>query len=146
MKLLEPFAALAAKSFEGDEARAGSTPLMASWRCVSLALMAYRQGYTPTAKEWGRRSLAYPVNTPARIATVHVIRAMACHQLGEVQQSHAELEQGRKNDRGPVRPRIEEGQLASGPEGWWADWHFARILLREAGSKALIEPVPSAVK
>jgi len=137
MKLLEPFAELAAKSFERDGINAGSSPLMASWRCVSLSLMAYRQGYTPTAKEWGRRSLSYPINTPARIATVHVIRAMACQQLGEVEQAHSELEQGRKMIEDQFARGLKKG---NGPEGWWADWHFARILLREA--EALIEPSP----
>ncbi len=66
---------------------------------------------------------------------------MACHQLGEVQQSHTELEQGRKMIEDQFARGLKKG---NGPEGWWADWHFARILLREA--EALIEPVPSSVK
>jgi hypothetical protein len=136
MKQLEPLADLAAKSFDGDSRNAGTSPVMAAWRCLSLSLMAYRQGYTPTAKEWGRRSLAYAVNTPARIATIHVIRAMACHQLGETDEARTELAQGKTMIEDQFASGLKNG---GGVEGFWFDWVFARILLREA--EALIEPV-----
>jgi len=129
MKSLKPFETLAAESFETDPVNAGTTPLMAAWRCISLALTAYRQNYLPTAQEWCRQSLAYQVNTPARIATANIISAMASHQLGEVDQARSELDAGRKL----VETQFSAG-LASGNgnEGFWFDWLFARVLLREA--------------
>jgi serine/threonine protein kinase len=129
MSSLKPFQVLAAQSFEKDPANAGTTPLMAAWRCISLALMAYRENYTPTAQEWCRQSLTYQVNTPARIATAKIISAMASHQLGEVDEARSELAVGRKL----VEARFSAGLApGNGNEGFWFDWLFARVLLREA--------------
>jgi serine/threonine protein kinase len=134
MKSLEPLSEVSAKSME----KAGRDPIMEAWRCVSLALMAYRQDYTPTAKEWCRKCLSYPENNPARTATAHVIRAMACHQLGDVEESRSELAQGRKLIQAQFNEGLKKG---NGAEGFWFDWLFARILLREA--EASIEKPPS---
>jgi tetratricopeptide (TPR) repeat protein len=139
MKALEPFDRLAADSFEKHGDNAGTSSLMAAWRCVSLALMAYRQNYTPTAKEWCRKCLSYPENTPARIATAHVIRAMAAHKLGEVDESRTELAAGRKMIEAEFADGLGPG---NGSLGWWYDWLFARVLLREA--EGLIEPARSS--
>ena len=135
MKALEPFSALAADSMENED---GQDRIMTAWRCVSLALMAYRQDYTPTAKRWCQKCLSYPEYNPCRVATAHLIQAMACHQLGEVEAAHSEIAEGRKL----VAAQFAEGLTAGdGLGGYWFDWLFARILLREA--EALIEkPVP----
>ncbi len=137
MKSLEPLSEVSAKSME----KAGQNPLMEAWRCVSLALMAYRQDYTPTAKEWCRKCLSYPENNPPRMATAHVIRAMACHQLGEVEESRSELALGRKLIQTQFNEGLKEG---NGAVGFWYDWLFARILLREA--EVLIEKTPPVAK
>ena len=131
MKSLEPFDRAAAESFEKYGVNAGSNPLMAAWRCVSLALMADRENYTPTAKEWSRKCLAYSVKTPARIATAHVIRAMACYKLGETAEYRSELAEGRKLIEAQFAAGLKPGD---GAEGFWFDWLFARVLLREADS------------
>ncbi len=131
MRSLKPLEALAAESFEKDPVNGGTTALMAAWRCISLALMAYRENYTPTAQEWCRQSLAYRVNTPARIATANIISAMASHQLGESDQARSELDAGRKL----IEAKFSAGLTAgNGNEGFWFDWLFARVLLREADS------------
>ena len=78
-----------------DEQQDPFTATMSAWRCISLALMAYRQGHSPTAKMWCQRCLAYPEDNPCRISTAHIIQAMACYQLGEVETAHSELAQGR---------------------------------------------------
>jgi eukaryotic-like serine/threonine-protein kinase len=139
MKALEPLDRVAAESFEKHGVNAGTIPHMAAWRCVSLALMAYRQNYTPTAKEWCRKCLAYQNKTPARSATAHIIRAMACQQLGEKEAYATELDEGRK---------LIDAQFASGlasatsSQGFWYDWLFARVLLREADSLSQKAPSP----
>jgi len=122
---LEPLADTAADSMRN----AGQNPFMESWRCVSLGLMAYRQGYTPTAKAWCRKCLAGPKETTSRIATAHIIQAMACHALGEVETAQAELAAGKALVDGFFEKGMTEG---NGGEGFWFDWLFARILLREA--------------
>ena len=139
MKSLQAFERLAAESFEKHGADAGTSSLMAAWRCISLALMAYRQDYTPTAKEWCRRSLNYPVNTPPRIATAHIIRAMAAQKLAEVDEARSELAKGRKMVQAEFVGGLEPG---NGAVGFWYDWLFARVLLREAA--AMIDPPPDS--
>jgi serine/threonine protein kinase len=129
MRSLEPFDHAAAESFQKHGVNAGSNPIMAAWRCVSLALMAYRENYTPTAKEWCRKCLAYPLKTPARIATAHVIRAMACYKLDELAEYRSELAEGRKLIEAQFAAGLGPG---NGAQGWWYDWLFARVLLREA--------------
>ena len=129
MGSLKPLEVLAAESFEKDPVNAGTYPLLAAWRCISLALMAYRQNYNPTAQEWCRQSLAYHVNTPARAATGNLIGAMASHELGEVEEARAQLDAGRKL----VEAQFSAGlTIGNGNEGFWFDWLFARVLLREA--------------
>jgi serine/threonine protein kinase len=129
MKSLKPFDTLASESFEKDPLTGGTYPLMAAWRCISLALMAYRQNYTPTAIEWCRQSLAYQLNTPARIATAHIISAMAAYQLNYSEEARSELDAGRTL----VESEFSKGLSAgNGGDGFWFDWLFARVLLREA--------------
>jgi eukaryotic-like serine/threonine-protein kinase len=135
LKSLEPLSELSAKSMEN----ASQNPVMEAWRCVSLALMAYRQDYTPTAKAWCQKCLSYPENNPARIATAHIIQAMSCHKLNEPQEAASELVLGRKLVEDEFAKGIQEG---NGTEGFWFDWLFARILLREA--EAAIEKTPVA--
>jgi len=135
MKNLEPFSQLASDSFELYGGNAGSSGIMASWRCISLALMAYRQNYTPTAKEWCRKSFSYPNQIPARDATAHIISAMASYKLGETMEARHELAEGRKM----VDAEFDDGlDLGTGGTGWWYDWLFARVLLREAESMIAI--------
>ena len=137
MKTLESFSEVSAHSME----KAGPDPVMEAWRCVSLALMAYRQNYTPTAKAWCRRCLSYPEQNPARTATVHIIQAMSCSRLNEVEEARRELAQGRRQVAAEFAGALPEG---NGAMGFWYDWLFARILLREA--EAMIENAPAAGK
>ena len=133
MKALEPLAEVAAKSME----QPGQMGIMEAWRCISLAIMAYRQDYTPTAKAWCEKCLEYPEINPCRIATAHIIQAMACHRLSEAVKANSELAQGRDMVMAKFAKGLDEG---NGGEGFWFDWLFARILLREA--EALIDKAP----
>jgi hypothetical protein len=132
MKSLGPLADVSANSLQGLQ---DYNENMVAWRCISVALMAYRQNYTPTAKAWCTRCLTNPENNLARNATAYVIRAMAGYQLGETENARADLAFGRKI----IDTEFANGlPVGSGAIGWWYDWLFARILLREA--EALIEP------
>ena len=59
---------------------------------------------------------------------------MADHQLGRGAEARAELEQGRAIVEKKSRVRQDRGTPV---QGFWFDWAFARILLRE--SATLIE-------
>jgi serine/threonine protein kinase len=129
MEQLEPMATFAARSFDSNPKEA---PAMAAWRCVSLSLMAYRQGYAADSREWARRSLAYSAKSMARTATLHVIQAMAYHQAGDGKQAAAELSEGREMIEEKFLRGLKQGDDSG---GYWYDWLFARILLREAESQ-----------
>ena len=138
MNSLQPFEEVAAG---GTQGLIDTNDFMAAWRCISLALMAYRQDYAPTAIAWCKKSLSCADQNPARMATAHIILAMSCYQLHEAEEAHSELALGRK----PVEAAFAGGlQQGNGAIGFWYDWLFARILLREAES--LIEKTPSVGK
>jgi serine/threonine protein kinase len=118
----------------------GKEPIMEAWRCVSLAIMAYREGDSLAARDWCQRCLAYTDRNPARIATARIIQAMASYQSGDAEAARSELVEGRDLTGAQFAAGLEEG---TGLVGFWYDWLFARILLREA--EALIEqPSPAA--
>jgi len=127
LKRLEPLSDVSANSME----QPGQDQLMVAWRCISLALMAYRQGYTPTAKMWCQKCISNSQYNPSRIATAHIIHAMSSYQLGETNESVSELAEGHKLVDSEFSNGLGEG---NGLEGFWYDWLFARILLREADS------------
>jgi hypothetical protein len=122
-------------------ADAGGDPFQAAWHSVALALFEYRKGDFAKAEEWCRRCLAYPEYNAPRAATAHVILAMSCQQQGQAWKAEArtELASGREiieaKFKGPLN-------LGTPVQGFWFDWVFARILLREA--TALVEASPSA--
>jgi len=75
------------------------------------------------------------------MATAHIIQAMSCYQLHEIDEAQSELAQGRKLVEAEFAGGLEAG---NGGIGFWYDWLFARILLREAGP--LIEKTPAVGK
>lgn len=131
LQRLEPLSEVSATSMKN----AAPDDIMAAWRCISLALMAYRQGYTPTARMWCQQCLCCTQYNPSRVATAHVIQSMACFQLGETNEAASELAEGRELIDSQFSKGLQEG---NGLEGFWYDWLFARILLHEAD--ALITP------
>ena len=129
MKALSPLAAVAEKSLPRDGGSGGGDVFLAAWRCVSLALMEYRRGRYPQAADWCRRCLAYTERNPARTATAQVILAMACFQLHQDDEARSLLAQSGQ----AIDDKFQSGlQMGSTPNGFWSDWLFARILLREA--------------
>jgi serine/threonine protein kinase len=132
MKSLEPFARLACESFKKDVKEPGYASYLAIWQCVSLALVSYRQGDMGAAKEWCQISLdSTYTNVTPRIAASHIIKAMACHRLGEVDEASAELAQGRQQLEDYFAGGLKPG---NDKEGFWYDWLNAQVLLKEATS------------
>jgi len=124
MTALAPFAAATTRYFA--DADAGGDVFQSAWLSVSLALWEYRSGNYAKAEEWCRRCLSYPeVNAP-RTATAHVILAMALNRGGHPLEALAELQAGRDI----VESKFKQ-KLGSPVQGFWFDWIFARILLRE---------------
>ena len=128
MKNLDPLAQIAEKSFATNTAATGDV-FLAAWRSVSLALMEYRRRDYIKASAWCRRCLDYPEYNAPRAATARVILAMSCQNLGQMDEAHSELNQA----SGMIEDKFKDGlDRGTGVQGFWFDWVFARILLREA--------------
>jgi hypothetical protein len=136
---LTPLTDMAEKSFASvmPDNTNSEAVFQAAWGSISVALMEYRRGDFAEAEKWCRRCLTYPGDNPPRVATAHVILAMACHRLGEGQESASELAQGRESIEEKFNDGLDPGSAA---HGFWFDWVFARILLQEA--TALVNPPP----
>jgi tetratricopeptide (TPR) repeat protein len=135
MDSLGPLADVTTKAFA--QAEAGGDVFEAAWRTLSLALLEYRRGNYTKSVDWCQRCLAYPEYNAPRIATARVILAMSCQQLGRVDDARAELAAGREIVETKFRSPVDRGTPV---KGFWFDWAFARILLRE--TIALVDPVP----
>jgi len=119
------------------------TILQAAWGSVSVALMEYRRGnYTQTV-EWCKRCLAYSEDNVPRTATAHILLAMAYHQLGHPDGVLTELTEGREIIENKFSAGLDRGD---GELGFWFDWVFGRILLREAQGLLAVPAVNSPVK
>ena len=101
------------------------------WATIPAALWRYRTGDYRKAAEWCRRDLEANENNTASAlyATERVILAMSCFRTGQT--NEARLQLSRVHDQ--IEKKFNE-DLARGDNGtgFWYDWLFARILLREA--------------
>ena len=131
MAALGLLADVAATSLADTNPDGSDDQIYESWRCVSLALMDYRRGDFGRAATWCRRCLGCGQYNPARIATARVLLAMSLHQQGQAASARSEMTRGRDL----IEARFKAGiTLGSTPEGFWHDWVFARILLREGAT------------
>jgi hypothetical protein len=135
MESLAPLARVAEESFANADSHDTEAAFRAAWGSVSLALWEYRRGHYAKSIEWARRCLAYPEFNAPRAATAHVELALALCQNGQKDEALRELNQGRQSIQDNFNRDLE---LGSGTQGFWFDWVFARILLREA--TGLIDP------
>jgi len=107
------------------------------WAAIPASLWRYRQGNYDQAMEECRRGLDEQDKTTARTATLRVILAMACQKNGRLEIDRTQLACARSTVEAKFASGVARGD---GNLGFWYDWVFARILLREAA--ALIEPPP----
>jgi serine/threonine protein kinase/tetratricopeptide (TPR) repeat protein len=126
-KQLEPFADSTAKALA--EAEANGDVFSAAWRTMSLALWSYRNGDFETAVNRAGRCVNYTeVNAP-RTATAYLILSMAERRMGRTAQADAHLREARELIDSKYKDQLTRG---SPVQGFWFDWEFAHILLREA--------------
>lgn len=96
-----------------------------AWRAFSLCLTEYRRGDYAGAEQWYQKELLYEETNPIRTLNFKIVLAMAHYRSGEIERARSELAE--------VRPQIEAYfQNLPVAGGYWFDWVFARILLREA--------------
>jgi serine/threonine protein kinase len=128
MAALTPLVRLARESFAAADSHDEDAEFRAAWGAVSLALWEYREGHYAESIKWARRCLACPEYNAPRAALAHVELAMALAQDGQKEEAGRELTQGRQSIDNEFNDILETGTAA---QGFWFDWVFARILLRE---------------
>jgi serine/threonine protein kinase len=126
---LAPLARLAEESFATVDSHDEDAEFRAAWGSVSLALWKYRQGHYAESIVWARHCLASPGYNAPRAATAHLELALALFRTGQRDEALSELSQGRESVENRFNEALEPGSAA---QGFWFDWVFARILLREA--------------
>jgi hypothetical protein len=113
------------------DADAAGEAFESAWRAMSLALFDYRCGNYTASAEWCRKCLAYPDANAPRTATARLILAMCWQQLGRRDEARSELLAGREIVETKFKGRVDGGTPV---QGFWFDWVFARILLRECAA------------
>jgi eukaryotic-like serine/threonine-protein kinase len=121
----------------------GPVPAWAGWAAIPASLWSYRcQDYRGTVARC-LRSLDSGDPTAPQYATLRVILAMGHCKLGQVDGARAELDQA----GGIIDARFQKGMdKGNSSVGFWYDWVFARILLREASElieASLPTPLPA---
>jgi hypothetical protein len=112
----------------------GTPPTVSANAAVALALLEYRRGNYAKSEEWCRQCLEYPEYNASRTAVAQVILALVNQQQHQFDKARSELAVA--NDL-INRKFADELNPGSSSQGFWFDWVFARILLREA--TAMIE-------
>jgi serine/threonine protein kinase len=121
---LAPLAETASNSLAGASSQDGWQESLAAWRSFSLALMEYRRGNFGGVEYWYQRSVGYENKTDVRTVTFQIVLAMTHCRTGKLDEARSEL--------AAARLKVEEQFKEGPPSGYWFDWVFARILLREA--------------
>jgi hypothetical protein len=127
---LEPLAGIVEHAIESKEGLMGTDFHYTAWGCFAMSLWNYRTGDFGKALQWAGRSLAFPRDNEARIASVLTVRAMIEQKLGQPANARASLAQARE----PVQKVFSgNGWLAPKPPVSWFEWLNAALLLNEAG-------------
>ncbi|HLX69764.1 MAG TPA: serine/threonine protein kinase, partial [Verrucomicrobiae bacterium] len=126
---LAPLAATASNSLAASPPQDDWEKSLASWRAFSLALMEYRRGNYSGVDEWREKAASFEANDNgyAREVTFHIVQMMARYKAGNVALARSDFaEVQREIDSHFSKVPVD------GRDGYWFDWVFARILLREA--------------
>jgi len=123
---LTPLATVAERDFTAMSRRTGVND---PWGSIPMALWKYRRGDYAGAAELCAGCLTNTNEYPVQIQTDRMILAMADWQLGRPAGAHAELAAGRAVIEDKFKNPLG---LGNAHQGFWWDWVFARILLREA--------------
>ncbi len=126
LEKLAPLSELSAQQMR--EADTNGDAFQAAWISMSMAIWDYRRGDLPSAEQWAQRCLAYPDFNAPRAATAHAVLALSLQKRGLIQEARSETLKARDLIEG--KSRVPQGR-GTPVQGFWFDWAFAKILLRE---------------
>jgi hypothetical protein len=105
-------------------------PKNTDWAFIPPGLWEYRRGNYAAAAHWCEYGLtAQNIKFPACDATLHLILAMTDYQRGQSGAACSELAQGRQLVEAKFHSGLDHGKSGF---GYWYDWVFASLMLKEA--------------
>jgi hypothetical protein len=123
---LQPFADNAEKHFGELDPK-----IQATWGAIPVSLWHYRTGDYEGAIKLAQRGYNGSDAISAHNATIRLIMAMALAQSGQMEPARLHLAAARDTIDARFRGAPGPGDSRL---GYWYDWVFAHVLLREAGS------------
>jgi len=141
MKLMPPLARVTAESIRFFDPKINGESYIPAWRAFALALLEYRQGHYKDCLDWLGKCSSYPDQSPSCVASVHLLRSMACLQLGQAELAATELKQGREMVETRFRQKLDLGDNKTGK---LQGWIMTPIFQREA--EGLAKNPPKAVR
>ena len=111
------------------EAESKQDVFQAAWISMSISVWEYRCGDFEQARRWAQRCLAYPDSVAPRSAAALAVLALSDLRLGHALAAREELAHGDAILAKKLQGGVDRG---SPTQGFWFDWAFAQILLREA--------------
>ncbi|HEY2082725.1 MAG TPA: serine/threonine protein kinase, partial [Verrucomicrobiae bacterium] len=131
LEQLVPLERIVVDTLKSHDPAVNDQSLLAAWRTLALALLEYRRGNFSAAVSELQVCLNYQGQSPACIASSHLLLSMALHQLGKIERADLELEQGRTMVQNRFKQKLESGDDKTGRiQGWIV----TPILLHEAES------------
>jgi hypothetical protein len=127
LKQLDPLRKVVADSLQSQTDN-GNT-LMDAWRAFALSMLDYRRGNFNATVNQLQTCSKYPAQSPACIASTHLLLSMAARQLGKIGEADTELAQGRMMVEDRFQKKLELGDDKTGKIQGWIE---ARVLLHEA--------------
>lgn len=136
---LTPLAQVVADSLKSHDANVNGGSLLAAWRAFALSLLEYRRGNFTAAVDELQVCANYPEPSPACVASIHLLRSMAFHQLGKNEEAEMELKLGRSMVQDRFQRKLESGNDKTGKIQGWI---MTPILLHEAESLSATSWLP----
>jgi eukaryotic-like serine/threonine-protein kinase len=135
--LLDQLAPMARMAAEGY--RSAPQERFQPWPVLYLTLWEYRRGDFAAVDDWSQRAAEHSIEPEPWAASVQIIQAMADQKRGRYDKAAGELARTRQT----INSYFEASRLPVMRQGYWYDWLFARILLREAGGMVEAKPASS---
>jgi hypothetical protein len=126
MKQMQPFGDAAEKLLASLDSKG-----FPGWAAIPASLWRYRLGDYERATNWCHYGLNENDKTSARDASLRLILAMSDYQTGETGEARSQLALARESIDSKFQSGLAQGNSS---DGYWYDWAFAQILLREANT------------
>ncbi|MBD5781136.1 serine/threonine protein kinase [Pelagicoccus sp. NFK12] len=127
LRQLEPFAEASKASIHAAETSGDN--FQAAWRSMSHALFEYRRANYAEAATYAKRCFAYGAPNAPRDAAAGFVLAMASYQMGRTEEAESAYRAAARLVESKYLTNIDPGNPV---QGFWFDWAFARVIMREA--------------